>query len=155
MRRKKREIRQIQPDLKYNNMLVSKLINTLMWSGQKNVARRIVYDCFDIVGGKTKKDPIQVFEEAMRNTSPFLEVKSRRIGGATYQVPMEVRGERRMTLAMRWVIGAARSKKGKPMREKLAEELVLASRNEGDAVKKKENTHRMAEANKAFAHFAR
>ena len=136
-------------------MLVSKLINTLMWSGQKNVARRIVYDCFDIVGGKTKEDPIRVFEEAMKNASPFLEVKSRRIGGATYQVPMEVRGERRMTLAMRWVIGAARSKKGKPMREKLAEELVLASRNEGDAVKKKENTHRMAEANKAFAHFAR
>ena len=125
-----------------------------MRCGKKTVARKIIYGAFDIVKTKTKKEPLEVFELAFRNASPLLEVKSKRVGGATYQVPKEVKGERRLTLAMRWIIQAAKSKKGKPMREKLAEELIAAANNTGEAVKKKENTHRMAEANRAFAHFA-
>ena len=125
-----------------------------MRCGKKTVARKIIYGALDIVKTKTKKEPLEVFELAFRNASPLLEVKSKRVGGATYQVPKEVKGERRLTLAMRWIIQAAKSKKGKPMREKLAEELIAAANNTGEAVKKKENTHRMAEANRAFAHFA-
>ncbi len=146
--------REIAPDPVYSNVIVSKFINQIMRKGKKTIARKIVYRAFDIIKEKTKKDPLEVFEKALQNASPLLEVKSKRVGGATYQVPREVRGDRRMTLAMRWIITAARSKKGRPMREKLAEELILASNNEGTAIKKKEDTHRMAEANRAFAHFA-
>jgi len=146
--------REIAPDPIYSNVIVSKFVNQIMRKGKKTIARKIVYRAFDIIKEKTKKDPLEVFEKALQNASPLLEVKSKRVGGATYQVPREVRGDRRMTLAMRWIITAARSKKGRPMREKLAEELILASNNEGTAIKKKEDTHRMAEANRAFAHFA-
>ena len=125
-----------------------------MSSGKKSVARSVVYEALDIAGKKAKKEPLAIFDEAIKNASPALEVRSRRVGGANYQVPREVRPERQVTLAMRWLIQAARSKKGKPMAEKLAEELVLASKNEGAAIKKKEDTHKMAEANRAFAHFA-
>ena len=126
-----------------------------MEEGKKNAARSIVYGALDFIKEKTKNDtPIEVFEMALKNAGPTLEVRSRRIGGANYQVPREVRPERRQALAMRWIIDAARSKKGKPMHMKLAEELIAASNNEGEAIKKKENTHKMAEANKAFAHFA-
>ena len=154
-RRKKRVNRNIQPDPVYNSVIVSKLINHIMKRGKKNTARKIVYGAFDIIKNTTKKDPVEVFDLAIQNASPLLEIKPKRVGGATYQVPMEVRGERKMALAFRWIIGAARSKKGKPMKDKLSEELILASKNEGSAIKKKEDTHRMAEANRAFAHFAR
>ncbi|XOA42881.1 MAG: 30S ribosomal protein S7 [Candidatus Nealsonbacteria bacterium] len=153
-RQKKAKKRIIEPDLVYNNVTVAKLINYIMRKGKKTVARKIVYGAFDILKEKTKKDPIDVFEVAIKNTSPFLEVKPRRIGGATYQIPREVRGDRKLVLAMRWIIQAAKSKKGKPMKEKLAEELLAAANNTGWAVKKKEDTHRMAEANRAFAHFS-
>jgi small subunit ribosomal protein S7 len=153
-RRKKKLKREILPDPVYNNVKVAKFINQVMRRGKKTIARKIVYRAFDIVKTKTQKDPLEVFEKALEAAAPLLEVKPRRIGGATYQVPREVRGERRMTLAMRWIINAAKAKKGKPMREKLAEEIIEASENRGVAVKKKEDTHRMAEANRAFAHFA-
>ena len=153
-RRKRKEKRIILPDAVYNNVTVSKFINQVMRRGKKTIARKIIYRAFEIIKEKTKKDPLEVFEKALENASPLLEVKPKRIGGATYQVPREVKGERRTTLAMRWIINAAKSKKGKPMREKLAEELISAANNEGVAVKKRENTHRMAEANRAFAHFA-
>jgi len=152
-RRKKKEKRIIPPDPVYNNVTVAKFINQIMRRGKKTIARKIVYRTFDIIKEKTKKDPLEVFEQALQNASPLLEVKPKRIGGATYQVPREVRGDRRITLAMRWIIMAAKSKKGKPMREKLAEELIAAFNNTGWAIKKKEDTHRMAEANRAFAHF--
>lgn len=154
MRRKKREKRIIPPDSVYNNATVAKFINQVMRQGKKQIAQKIVYRAFDIIKEKTKKEPLEVFEKALENVGPLLEVKPKRIGGATYQVPREVRGERRLTLAMRWIILVAKSKKGKPMREKLAEELIEASENRGAAIKKKEDTHRMAEANRAFAHFA-
>lgn len=154
-RRKKRVKRDIQPDPVYNSAIVSKLINYIMRRGKKTIARKIVYGAFDIIKNNTKKDPVEVFDLAIQNASPLLEIKPKRVGGATYQVPMEVRGERKLALAFRWIIGAARSKKGKPMKDKLAEELISASKNEGSAIKKKEDTHRMAEANRAFAHFAR
>ncbi len=144
----------VLPDPLYNNLTVAKFINQVMRQGKKSIAKKIVYGAFDIIKEKTKKEPLDIFTLALRNAGPSLEVKPKRIGGATYQVPREVRGERRETLAMRWIIGAARKKKGKPMREKLAEELIEASNNTGLAVKKKIDTHRMAEANRAFAHFA-
>ena len=153
-RRKKIKKRIIAPDLIYDNVVVAKLINYIMRKGKKSVARKIVYGAFDILKEKTKKDPIEVFEAAIRNTSPALEVKARRIGGATYQIPREVRGERKIALAMRWIIKASKSKKGKPMKDRLAEELLNAANNTGWAVKRKEDTHRMAEANRAFAHFS-
>lgn len=146
--------REIQPDSVYQNVLVAKLINQIMKEGKKSVARKIVYRAFDIIKEKTKKDPLDVFEKALQNVSPLLEVKPKRVGGATYQVPMEVRGDRKITLSLRWIIAAAKTKKGRPMREKLAEELMLAAKNEGSAIKKREDVHRMAEANRAFAHFA-
>ncbi len=154
MRRKKKEKRIILPDPVYNNVTVAKFINQVMRRGGKTIAQKIVYRAFEIIKEKTKKNPLEVFNLALANASPLLEVRPRRIGGATYQVPREVRGDRRLTLAMRWIIMAAKSKKGKPMREKLAEELINASNNTGAAIKKKEDTHRMAEANRAFAHFA-
>ena len=153
MRRKRQFKREILPDPKYQNVMVARFINRLMTRGKKSTAQRVVYGAFDILI-KQQKDPMQIFNDAINNVSPMLEVKSKRIGGANYQVPREVRGERRLTLAIRWMIGAARAKKGKPMAEKLAEELMLAAKNEGTAIKKKLDMHRMAEANKAFAHFA-
>jgi small subunit ribosomal protein S7 len=145
----------IPSDPIYDNVNVARFINRVMERGKKNAARKIVYNAFDIIKEKTKKEPLEVFETALRNAGPVLEVKSKRVGGATYQVPREVKGDRRLTLAIRWLIQASRAKKGKAMREKLASELIDASNNTGSAVKKKENTHRMAEANRAFAHFAR
>ena len=154
MRRKKREKRIILPDPVYNNVTVAKFINQVMRRGKKTIARKIVYKAFEIIREKTKKEPLEVFDLALKNAAPLLEVKPKRIGGATYQVPREVKGDRRLTLAMRWIIRAAKSRKGKPMREKLAEELINAANNTGVAIKKKEDTLRMAEANRAFAHFA-
>ena len=155
MARRKKKIKQvILPDPVYHNTMVAKFINHIMKGGKKTIARKIVYRAFDIIKEKIKKDPLEVFNQAIENASPLLEVKPKRVGGATYQVPREVKGERKITLAMRWIIGASRSSKGKPMREKLAAELMLAANNEGAAVKKKETMHRMAEANRAFAHFA-
>lgn len=154
MRRKKKLQREINPDAKYSNVQVAKFINYVMKGGKKSVAQKVVYKTFDLIEKKYKQDPLTAFTTAVQNAGPTLEVRSRRIGGATYQVPREVRGERRQALAFRWILGAARSKKGKPMHEKLAEELVAATKNEGIAIKKKLDTHRMAEANKAFAHFA-
>lgn len=153
-RRKKSEKRIPQPDSKYGNTQVAKFINCVMRKGKKTAARKIVYGAFDIVKEKTGKDPLEVFELAIKNASPTIETRSRRVGGASYQVPVEVRPERRLSLAMRWIINAAKSRKGKPMKEKLAQELIEASQNTGAAVKKKEDTRRMAEANRAFAHYA-
>ena len=144
----------VVPEPVYNDVTVAKFINQVMRRGKKTIARKIVYQAFDIIKEKTKKEPLEVFESALENASPLLAVKSKRVGGATYQVPMEVKGGRRLTLAMRWIIQGAKSKKGKPMREKLAQELIDAANNTGWAVKKKTDTHRMAEANRAFAHFA-
>ena len=154
MRRKVKKRNIPTPDNVYNSDSLSKFINCVMWDGKKETARKIVYGAFDVIKEKTKQEPLEVFEEAMRNASPMMEVRSRRIGGANYQVPREVRPERRQNLAFRWIIGAARSKKGEPMHAKLAEEIILAAKNEGAAVKKKEDTHKMADSNKAFAHFA-
>lgn len=155
MRGKRAPKREIAPDIKYNNVLVSKFINYVMKSGKKSVAQKVVYGAFDIIKAKTKKEPVEIFEEAVKNTGPTVETRSRRVGGANYQVPMPVAGERKNSLAFRWILGAARAKKGKPMAEKLAEELMLAIQNQGDAIKKKMDVSRMAEANRAFAHFAR
>ena len=145
----------IAPDSVYNNIIVAKFINQIMQRGKKTIAVKIVYGAFDIIKKQTKKEPLEIFDLALKNAGPVLEVKSKRIGGATYQVPREVRGERKQSLAMRWLINAAKARKGKPMKEKLAEELIAASNNEGAAVKKKTDMHRMADANRAFAHFAR
>ena len=153
MSRKKSRKYQTEPDLVYNSMRVAKLVNQIMKKGQKTTAQKIVYDCFEEIKQKTKKDPLEVFERAIDNASPALELRSKRVGGATYQVPTEVRGDRKEALAIRWILKAARSKKGKPMKDKLAEEVLEAADNKGAAVKKKEDTHKMAEANRAFAHF--
>ncbi|MCK4354996.1 30S ribosomal protein S7 [Candidatus Parcubacteria bacterium] len=155
MARKKISKRIIPGDIVYDNVMVAKFINQIMRKGKKTIAVKIVYSAFDIIKEKTKKDPLEIFDLAMANAAPDMEVKSKRIGGAVYQVPREVRGERKISLAMRWLINASKAKKGKPMKEKLAEELIAASSNEGSAVKKKNDTHRMADANRAFAHFAR
>ena len=144
----------LQPDPTYGDVLVAKFINHVMKEGKKSLARRIVYGALLNIKEQTKKDPVEVFRAALENAAPIMEVRSKRVGGATYQVPVEVRGDRRMGLAMRWITAAAATKKKKPLEEKLAEELLLAYKNEGVAVKKKEDMHRMAEANKAFAHFA-
>lgn len=154
MARRKTPPRFIAPDPIYHDVIVSKLINHVMERGKKSTARTIVYDAFTLIKEKSKKDPLPIFQQAMENISPFLEVRSRRIGGATYQVPVEVKGNRKFSLALRWLLGAARSQKGKPMAQKLAEEILLAAKKEGTAFKKKEETHRMADANRAFAHFA-
>lgn len=145
----------IAPDAIYNDVVVAQLINKVMIKGKKTTAQKIVYGAFDIIKQQTKKDPLEVFKAAIENASPALEVKPKRIGGATYQVPMEVRGERKLALSFRWLLEGARSKKGKPMAEKLAQELIDCTNNQGNAIKKKNDTLRMAEANKAFAHFAR
>lgn len=145
----------ISPDAKYNNVKVAKFINYLMERGKKTVAAGILYDSFDFIKEKMNTEPRQIFDTALKNVSPMLEVKGRRIGGANYQVPMEVFEPRKTTLGMRWLIAAARGKKGKPMHIKLAEEIMEAFNKQGAAFKKREDTHRMAESNKAFAHFAR
>jgi small subunit ribosomal protein S7 len=145
----------VDPDYKYNSTKVAKFINYVMERGKKTVASRVVYGALDIIEKEMKADPKTVFEQAIRNVSPILEVKGRRIGGANYQVPMEVQEPRKTTLGMKWVINAARLKKGKPMSKKLAEELMDAHNKIGTAIKKREDVHKMAEANKAFAHFAR
>jgi len=143
------------PDLTYKSVKVTKFVNYIMEKGKKNTARKIVYNMFDEIKERTKSaNPLEIFELALSNVGPNVEVRSKRVGGANYQVPTEVRPERRAALSMKWIIEAARSKKGAPMHKKLADEIIAASKNEGDAIKKKENTLRMAEANKAFAHFA-
>jgi small subunit ribosomal protein S7 len=146
--------REIRPDMKHGSVLAMQFINKIMYDGEKRVAEKIFYTALENIEKKEKKPGIEVFETAIKNVSPQLEIKARRIGGATYQVPREVRGERKLALAMRWIINASRSGKGKPMAIKLAEEIILASKNEGNAIKKRNETHRMAEANKAFAHFS-
>lgn len=155
MPRKKRKYKKHSlPDPRYNNILVGRFIGNIMLSGKKSIAEKIMYDSFDIIHEKTKKGGLNVFEQAIKNVSPLLEIKSRRIGGANYQVPIQVAGDRRQTLAMRWIREACRKRKGKRMAEKLADELIEASNKTGAAMKKREDTHRMADANKAFAHFA-
>ena len=154
MRRKRKFIREIKPDQKYESVQVAKFINYVMKKGKKSVAQKVVYQTFDMLEQQYKQEPLALFDAVINNVGPTVEVKSRRIGGATYQVPREVRGERKFALACRWLLGATRAKKGKPMHKKLAEEMMLASKNEGTAIKKRMDTHRMAEANKAFAHFS-
>jgi small subunit ribosomal protein S7 len=144
----------IMPDSVYNDIMVAKFINQVMSNGKKTVAQKIVYGAFDLIKNQTKKNPLDVFRLAIQNVSPVLEVKPKRVGGATYQVPMEVKGNRKLSLAMKWMINSAKDKKGKAMKFKLADELIEASENKGNAVRKKENAHKMAEANRAFAHFA-
>ncbi|MBM4170265.1 MAG: 30S ribosomal protein S7 [Ignavibacteria bacterium] len=153
MRKKRAEKKYLKPDPKFNDIMVAKLINYLTWDGKKSVARKLVYDSFSFIEQKTKKPPMDVFKKAIQNVQPMVEVRSRRVGGATYQVPMEVRHERRTALALRWIRSYSRERKDKSMAMKLAAELMAAANGEGNAVKKKDDTHRMAEANKAFAHF--
>jgi len=145
-----------RPDPVYKSEAITRFINTVMLDGKKDTARKVVYEAMEIIkkNGEEERDPLEVFETAIRNISPLMEVRSRRVGGANYQVPREVPQQRRVSLAYRWLINAARSKKGKPMSEKLAAEILAAVNNEGEAIKKKDDMHRMAEANKAFAHFA-
>ena len=145
--------RSVDPDVRYQSVMVARFINSIMKGGKKSTAARIMYDAMDIVQARMKQPPLEVMEEAVRNVSPVLEVKPRRVGGSTYQIPVEVPPSRRLSLTMRWLLGAARSRPGKSMAEKLANELMDAARGTGSAVKKKEDTHRMAEANRAFAHY--
>jgi small subunit ribosomal protein S7 len=153
MRKRRAEKRIIKPDPEHKDVLVSKFINYMMWSGKKSTSRKIVYDSFELIEQKTKKPALEVFKKAVNNVQPLVEVRSRRVGGATYQVPMEVRPDRRISLAFRWLRNYARDRKDKSMASKLAAELIAASNGDGSSVKKKDDTHRMAEANKAFAHF--
>jgi small subunit ribosomal protein S7 len=155
MRRKVKNRNIVQPDFIYNSQKLEKFINYIMWSGKKETTRKVMYAALDTIKEKTgNPNPLEIFDLAIKNAGPLTEVRSKRIGGANYQVPREVRPERRLMLAMRWIRDAARAKKGQPMHLKLADELIAASKNEGAAIKKKEDTHKMAEANKAFAHFA-
>ena len=152
-RRHAAEKREVLPDPKFGNIVVTKFMNSVMYQGKKSVAEKIVYDAFDIIEGKTKQNPLTVFEQALDNVMPTIEVRSRRVGGATYQVPVEVRTDRRQALGIRWLISAARERNEKTMTERLSAELLDASNNRGNAVKKREDTHRMAEANRAFSHY--
>lgn len=155
MRRKLNIKRELNNDAVYDSLKISKFINYVMEEGKKNIARSVVYDCLNLIKEKAKvENPIEIFETALKNTTPAMEVRSRRVGGANYQVPREVRPERKQALSMKWLIEVARKKKGAPIHEKLANEIMAAAKNEGEAVKKRENVHKMAEANKAFAHFA-
>ncbi len=154
MRRPHKKVDRIKEDLKYDSKKVSKFINYIMLNGKKSVATKIVYDAFEIIKERGEKNPLEIFETALKNVSPEMEVKSRRVGGANYQVPIPVSSERQLALSMRWIIQFARDAKGKPMSERLADLLMESAKGEGPAVKKKEDTHKMAEANKAFAHFA-
>ncbi len=153
MRRPLKKQRTWRPDLKYGSETLTRFINAVMWDGKKDTARAVVYDALAKIEADGQ-NPLETFEAALRNASPLMEVRSRRVGGANYQVPREVPQNRRLALSFRWIINAARNKKGKPMAEKLATELLLAAKNDGDAIKKKDDMHRMADSNKAFAHFA-
>jgi small subunit ribosomal protein S7 len=152
-RRHRAEKREIIPDPKFGDIVVTKFMNSVMYEGKKSVAETIVYGAFDAIEGKMKTDPLSVFKQALENVAPAIEVRSRRVGGATYQVPVEVRPERRQALAIRWLIQAARGRNDRTMVERLSAELMDAANNRGNAVKKREDTHRMAEANRAFAHY--
>ncbi|MBN2328450.1 MAG: 30S ribosomal protein S7 [Candidatus Omnitrophica bacterium] len=152
-RKNRAEQRKVLPDPVYGSTLVTKFLNTLMWDGKKSIAEQIFYGALAEIEKKTKQEPLDLFKAAVENTKPALEVRSRRVGGATYQVPVEVRPERRQTLAIRWLVGSARGRNERGMMSKLANELVDAANNQGNAIKKKQDTHRMAEANKAFAHY--
>ena len=152
-RRSKVQRRETLPDARYGNRTLSRFINKMMYGGKKGTSERVVYGALTIVQAQTRRDPVEVFEQAMRNATPVLEVKPRRVGGSTYQVPVEIRGDRRQSLAMRWLIGSARNRSGRAMSEKLAAEIMDAANNTGATVKRREDTHRMAEANKAFAHY--
>ena len=153
-RRKRAHKKGWQPDPQYNNLLVGRFIGRIMRDGKRSTAERVIYRSFDLIHEKTKKGGLNLFEQAIKNVAPLVALKSRRIGGANYQVPIPVMGDRRQTLAMRWIIDASRKRKGATMAEQLADEVIAASNKEGTAMKKREDTHRMAEANKAFAHFA-
>jgi small subunit ribosomal protein S7 len=153
MRKKRAEKNQLVPDPKYRDKIVTRFVNNIMLDGKKNTARRIMYSAFDIVAERTKDDPLEVFRKAIQNVAPVLEVRSRRVGGATYQVPVEVREDRRVALAIRWIKMYSKQRRDKSMAVRLANELMAAAKGEGSAVKKRDDTHRMAEANKAFAHF--
>src|SRR5438270_12084813 len=152
-RRHSAEKREINPDPKFGNLVVSKFMNSIMYESKKSVAEQIVYGAFDAIKGKTKSNPVGIFQQALDNVMPSLEVRSRRLGGATYQVPVEVRNDRRQALGIRWIIAAARERNEKTMVDRLSAELLDASNNRGNAVKKREDTHRMAEANRAFSHY--
>ena len=153
MRKRRAEKRIMLKDVKYQDITVARFINNIMYDGKKNTARNILYDAFDMVEERTKKDALDIFKKALSNVAPVIEVRSRRVGGATYQVPVEVREDRRVALAIRWIKTYSKQRRDKTMAQRLAAELIAAANGEGSAVKKKEDTHRMAEANKAFAHF--
>lgn len=153
MRRTKPEKRELLPDVKYNSMTVQNLINRILKNGKKSVATRLVYDAMDMMKSKTGQDPLSTLESALKNVGPLMEVRPRRVGGATYQVPMEVPTDRRLTLAMRWIISSTRARPGKSFSEKLSGELLDAASNQGASIRKREETHRMAEANRAFSHY--
>jgi len=155
MRGKQAPKREIEGDIKYNDTDIAKFVNYIMQDGKKSTAQKVVYEAFDIIKNETKQDPRHIFNKALKRVSPLLEVRGKRIGGANYQVPYQVKGDRRFTLGCRWLIGAAKDRKGKPMREKLAEEILAAANGEGAAVRKRETVHKMAESNRAFAHFAK
>jgi small subunit ribosomal protein S7 len=152
-RRARVQQRVVLPDPKYNNKNITRMVGRLMWDGKRSLAERIIYSALDLVEQRTRRSPVDVFEQALRNATPVLEVKPRRVGGSTYQVPVEIRGERRMALAMRWLIASARNRAGKSMAEKLAAELMDAASGQGATIRKREETHKMAESNKAFAHY--
>ncbi|MGV7976494.1 MAG: 30S ribosomal protein S7 [Anaerolineaceae bacterium] len=152
-RRIKPEKREVLPDVRYNNTHIQMMINRIMLNGKKSTVTSLVYDALDLIAEKTGKDGVEVFEQALKNVSPVMEVRPRRVGGATYQVPMEVAPDRRVTLAMRWIISASRARSGKSYSEKLAGELMDAAENQGASIRRKEETHKMAEANRAFSHF--
>lgn len=155
MRRKLKSKRVLTPDYRYQSPKVAKLINYVMEKGHKNIAQEIVYGAFEEIKQTTKKEPLEIFEAALQNSGPLMEIKTRRVGGANYQIPHEVSDARKLTLSLRWLLEFARAKKGKPMHAKLAEEIMMAAKNEGETIKRRENVHKMAEANRAFAHFAR
>ncbi|MGQ0445743.1 MAG: 30S ribosomal protein S7 [Beijerinckiaceae bacterium] len=152
-RRHSAEKREVIPDAKFGDVVLTKFMNSIMYAGKKSIAEAIVYDAFDIIEQKLRSEPLAVFKQALENVAPAIEVRSRRVGGATYQVPVEVRAERRQALAIRWIINAARGRNDKTMIDRLSAELMDAANNRGNAVKKREDTHRMAEANRAFSHY--
>jgi small subunit ribosomal protein S7 len=152
-RRNRPPKREIAPDVRYDSVLVAKFINRLMKGGKKSTAARVLYDAFDVIEARSKRNPLEVFEQALQNAMPVIEVKPRRVGGSTYQIPVEVSGQRRMSLGMRWLLASSRSRPGKSMAEKLAGEFMDAAQGTGATIKKKEDTHKMAEANRAFSHY--
>lgn len=155
MRRKLKSKRVLDPDYRYQSPKVAKLINYVMEKGHKNIAREIVYGAFSDIKNQTKKEPLEIFDLALQNSGPLMEIKTRRVGGANYQIPHEVSDARKLTLSLRWILEFARAKKGKTMQKRLAEEIMAAAKGEGETIKRRENVHKMAEANRAFAHFAR